>query len=255
MPACSDRDHRLHRAVQGGELAGGGGDRLRDAVQAQLDLGDDAERALAADEQPRQVVAGGGFAHPPAGADHPPVGQHHRQAQHVLADGAVAHRVGAGGAGGAHAADGAVGARDRPGRTGRCRADAAFSAAPGHARLHPAVHVRLVHLQHRVMPRQVDADAAAHRRDVAFQRGAGAERPPPARGARGRAPAGARLPRWSATNATASGNMRRMAVLAVRVVLAQHGVPHGQPLAQQREPPRSTASPDCVASWDMARDD
>ena len=72
-----------------------------------LDFGDDAERALGADEQARQVVAGGGFAHPPAGADHPPVGQSDRQAQHVLAHRAVAHRVGARRAGRAHAADGA----------------------------------------------------------------------------------------------------------------------------------------------------
>ena len=36
-------------------------DRLGNAIQLQRHLGDDAERALGADEQPREVVAGGGF--------------------------------------------------------------------------------------------------------------------------------------------------------------------------------------------------
>ena len=40
-------------------------DRLRDAVEPQRDLGDDAERAFRADEQPRQVVAGRRFAGAP----------------------------------------------------------------------------------------------------------------------------------------------------------------------------------------------
>ena len=43
------------------------GDRLRDAVEAQLHLGDDPERALRADEEPRQVVAGRRLARPAAG--------------------------------------------------------------------------------------------------------------------------------------------------------------------------------------------
>ena len=36
-------------------------DRLRDALQPQRHFGDDAERALRADQEPRQVVAGGGL--------------------------------------------------------------------------------------------------------------------------------------------------------------------------------------------------
>ena len=54
-----------------GELADRRGDRLGHAVEAQLDLGDDAERALGADEQPREVVAGARLARAPAGADDP----------------------------------------------------------------------------------------------------------------------------------------------------------------------------------------
>ncbi len=129
MPGLHHLDHRLHRAASVGnwqvaaEIASGMPCRRK------LDLGDHAERALGADEQPRQVVAGGGLAHPPAGADHPAVRQHRRQPQHVLADGAVAHRIGAAGAGRAHAADGAAACPDRPGRTGPGRADAGSAAA------------------------------------------------------------------------------------------------------------------------------
>ena len=43
------------------ERADAAGNRLRDAVQLQRELGDDAERAFRADEQPREVVAGRGF--------------------------------------------------------------------------------------------------------------------------------------------------------------------------------------------------
>ena len=44
-----------------GKAADRGRDRLRDALQAERQLGDDAERALRADQEPRQVVAGGGL--------------------------------------------------------------------------------------------------------------------------------------------------------------------------------------------------
>ena len=85
-------------------------DRLGDAVEPQRDLGDDAQRALGTDEQAGQVVAGGRFARPAGGPDDAPVGQHHGQRQHVLAHGAVAHRVGARGPGRRHAAQRGVGA-------------------------------------------------------------------------------------------------------------------------------------------------
>ena len=128
-------------SAQGGELAGGGGHRLGNAVQAQLDFGDDAERALGADEQPRQVVAGGGLADPPAGADQPAVGQRHGQAEHVLADGAVAHRVGAGGARRAHAADGAGRGAGIDREEQALVAQMLVQLVAGDARLDAAVHV------------------------------------------------------------------------------------------------------------------
>ena len=205
--------------------------RLGDAVQAQLDFGDDAERALRADEQPRQVIAGGRFAHPPAGADHPPVGQRHRQAEHVLADGAVAHRVGAAGARRAHAADRGVRRRDRPERTAPGRADAAFSVrCVTPASMRQSMFGR-VHLQDARHARQVEADAAAHRRDMPLQRGAGAVRhhrhamrvaqAEQARGLLGGLDEGDGV-----------GQHRRLGVLAVAVVLAQGGI-GGQALAQE----------------------
>ena len=63
-----------------------------------------------ADEQARQVVAGGRLARARPGRDDPAVGQHHRQAEHVLAHRAVAHGGRARRARRRHAADRRVGA-------------------------------------------------------------------------------------------------------------------------------------------------
>ena len=226
-----DGDHRLDRAAQRGELAGGGRHRLGDAVQAQLDLGDDAERALGADEQPRQVVAGGGLAHAAAGVDQPPVGQRHGQPQHVLADRAVAHRVGAGGARRAHPADRAQR------RAGIDREEQALVAQvlveliARDAGLDAAVHVGLADLDDAGHARQVERDAAAHRRHVAFQRGAGA----PGHHRHVRGVAQRQQPRGLVRGLDEGdrvGQHRRLGVLAVRVVLAQRGV-GGDALAQE----------------------
>ncbi len=175
MPRLHHRDHRLHRISERRELAAGGGDRLRNAVQPELDFGDDAERALRADEEAGEVVAGRGFAHPAAGADHPPVGERDGEAEHVVADGAVADRVGAGGAGRAHAADRALAAGiDREEQA--LVAQMLVQELAGDAGLDAAIHVGLVDLEDPGHARKVEADAAAHRRDMALERGAGAER-------------------------------------------------------------------------------
>ena len=69
---------------------GGQGDRpLRRRPQRQGRLGDDAEGALRADEQPGQVVAGDALDRAPAGAQHPPVGEDDLQAEHVVGGDAV----------------------------------------------------------------------------------------------------------------------------------------------------------------------
>ena len=60
---------RVDGAGEVGEGQTAADDRLGDAVEAELDLGDDAEGALGADEEAGEVVAGGGLAGAGAGAD------------------------------------------------------------------------------------------------------------------------------------------------------------------------------------------
>lgn len=55
------------------------------------DLGDDAQGALRAHQQLRQVIAGSGFAGRAAGANEATVGHHCRQPQHVNTHGAAAY--------------------------------------------------------------------------------------------------------------------------------------------------------------------
>ena len=107
-----DRDARLHRgddridrAREIRELADRGRDRLGNAIQAQLDLGDDAERPLRADEQPREIVARARLAGAASGLDDPAVRRDDGEPQHVLAHRAVAHRVRARGTRRRHAAN------------------------------------------------------------------------------------------------------------------------------------------------------
>ena len=200
-------------------------------MQAQLDFGDDAERAFGADEQPGQVVAGGGLAHAAAGVDHAAVGERHGQAQHVLPDGAVADRVGAGGAGRAHAADGAERGAGIDREEQALVAQMLVELVAGDAGLDAAVHVGLADLEDAGHAREVERDAAADRGDVALQRGAGA-------------PGDHRHARVVAKCEQASGFVggldegdgvgqhRRLGVLAVRMVLAQGGV-GGDAVAQE----------------------
>ena len=143
-------------------------------MQAQLDFGDDAERALGADEEAGKVVAGGGFADATAGADDASVRHGDGQAHHVFAHGAVAHRVGAGGAGGRHAADGAgrgagIDREEQPQVT-----EMGVQLLPRYAGFDAAIHIRLADIDDPRHARQVERDAAADGGHVAFQGGAGA---------------------------------------------------------------------------------
>ena len=82
-------------------------------------------------------------------ADDATVGQHHRERQHVLPHGAVAHGVGAGGAGGGHAAQRGI----RAGVDGEEQAlvaDVFIELLAGDAGLHADVKVHGVHFQHLV---------------------------------------------------------------------------------------------------------
>ena len=85
-------DHPLHDLprLRRRPERGGQGDRLlRRGPQGQRRLGDDAERALGADEQAGQVVARDALDRAAAGAQHPPVGEDDLQAEHVVGGDAV----------------------------------------------------------------------------------------------------------------------------------------------------------------------
>ncbi len=158
-----------------GERAGPGRDRLGNAREAQRDLDDDAERALRADEDMGEVVAGRGFLRPRAGAHERAVGRDDAERQHELLHRAVAHRVGARGAGRRHAADRSVGAGiDREEEAGVVQVVVELLA--GDAGLDHAVEVLGVDGEHRVHPRAVERDPAVRRIDMALERGADAER-------------------------------------------------------------------------------
>ena len=90
--------------------------RRRQRAQAQRGLGDDAERALRADEQPLEVVAGHVLDRAAAEAQRPAVGQHHLDAEHVVGGHAVLHAAQPAGVGGQVPADRADLERRRVGR-------------------------------------------------------------------------------------------------------------------------------------------
>ncbi len=157
------------------EGGGGGGHRLGRRLQAQRDLGDQPERALAADEQPREVVAGARLAGPRARADDLAVGGDHGEAEDVLAHRAVAD------------ARSFRTRRWRPSR--RCVASAPGSTqkntpsgrsfSSSWRRVTPACTVTSMSStrqpQDPVHQRGVDRHAAVERGDVAFEARAGAE--------------------------------------------------------------------------------
>ena len=141
----------------------------------QRHLGDHAERALAADEEPRQVVARRRLPRPAAGPDDAAVAEDDRQAEDVLAHRPVAHRV---------VPDARVAAMppivaSAPGSTAKKRPSGARRCARA-SRVSPAStrqsRSALLTSSTLVIPREIDADPAAQRADVAFERGAGAER-------------------------------------------------------------------------------
>ena len=168
------QDHRADSALKIVELTDGGGGRFRNAIELERNFGDHAERAFGANEQPCQIVSGGGFAGPAGGADDLAAGGHHGEGKHVLAHGAVAHGVGAGSAGCRHAADRGIGA-------GIDREKQALVAQMGvellarDAGLHPAVKILGIHRKDLVHVREIDADAAHDRADMAFEGSACAE--------------------------------------------------------------------------------
>ena len=168
-------DHRVDGSLDRLERAGRGRDHLRDAEEPERHLGDHAERALAADEEPRQVVARSRLPRPSACPDHAAVGEDDRQAEDVLAHRPVAHRGRPGRARRGHAADRRVrawvdGEEEALGRK------ALREGEPRQPGFDAAVEIRAVDLEHLGHPGQIDADPAAQRTDMALERGPGPER-------------------------------------------------------------------------------
>ena len=167
-------DHRHAGRFHARERTDPAADRLRDALQLERQLGDDAERPLRADEQAGEIVARGALARPPPRRDQPSVGGNRLQCQHIVLHRPVAHRIGARRARRGHAAEAGIGAGiDREEQAGVAQVGVQVLAR--HARLDAAVEVAGIHLEDAVHAHQVDGDAARRRVDLALQRGSRAE--------------------------------------------------------------------------------
>ena len=144
-------------------------------MQLDRQLTDHAERALRADQQVREVVAGRRLAGPRARAHDLAAGGDDRERQHVLAHGPVAHRGRAARACRGHAAERGVGTRiDREEDT--VFAQALLELPARDTRLDRRVEVLGAHGNDAIHACQVDRDATLQRSDVALKRGTGTER-------------------------------------------------------------------------------
>ena len=165
----------LAGGIDGRKRADAGGDRLGNARQFERQFGNDAERSLRADHQPCQIVSGRRFLCAPRGGHQLAVRHHYFQRQHVVLHGAVAHRVGARAARRRHAAERGVGA-GIDGKEQALVAQLFVERLAGDAGLDHAVEIFRVHRQDPVHVAEIDRNAAERRVDVAFERGADAER-------------------------------------------------------------------------------
>ena len=174
-PHLHGDDGGLAGAFEGGEGAARGENGLGDTVKLQRELGDDAKRALGADQEMGEIVAACRFPGALPGVEQRAVGQHRREAQDVVAHSAVAHGVGARGAGRRHAAEARIGA-GVDGEEETLVAQMIVQCFARHTGLDHAVEVLFVHGEDTVHARQVERHAAERCIDVAFERSAGAER-------------------------------------------------------------------------------
>ena len=117
-------DGGVHRIEADGEVRA----ERRERNQFQRRLGDDAEQAFRADEQPVQIEAGLVFVRAAAESDDRAVGQHDFQAEDVIAGDAVFEAARAAGVGGDVAADEIVRAA---GGVGRIKQAAPLARRPG----------------------------------------------------------------------------------------------------------------------------
>ena len=142
-------DHRIDGIAHARKRTDAGQDRFGDAVELEIELGDDAERALRADQQPGQIIAGGGLFGPPCRADDLAVGHHRGQRDDVVAHRAVSDGIGARGPRRRHAAEAGIGAGiDREKQPGI--AQMGVQRLPRDARLDLAVEILGVDGEHLV---------------------------------------------------------------------------------------------------------
>ena len=164
----STASRRVGKAHTAADIASGvGWTRKRD-------LADEAERALRADEQPREVIARRGLARARARADHLAVRGDDHEREDVLAHRAVADGRRARRAGGDHPAEGGVGA-GIDGEEHALRAQHLVELLAGDAGLDRDVEVVDRQAQDAVHLAHVDADPALQRRDVPLERRSRAE--------------------------------------------------------------------------------
>jgi len=174
--AGDDLRHRRHHVVEHAERRHHRAVVLGAGIELERGLGDERERALGADDQLRQVVAGRRLDEPAPGADHVAVGQRGFEAEHLMAGHAVLHRAHAARVGGDVAAEaGAVLARvhrvDEP-----VRSRDLVELAQGDTRLHDGDVVLLVDLEDAVHPLERDDDRVGRRHDRTRKAGAVAAR-------------------------------------------------------------------------------
>ena len=148
---------------------------LRNAVQLQGDFGDDSERALRADEETGEIVAGRALSRAARGLDDLAVGHDHGEAKDRILHGAVANRIGAGGARCRHPADGSV-STGIDGKEQPLVAQVLVQLLAGDPCLDGAVEILLVDRQDAFHQAQIDRDASRRGIHVSFEGRAGPER-------------------------------------------------------------------------------
>src|SRR5262249_51966987 len=149
------------------EGADSGGDGFGLGEQPDGDLGDDAESALAADEDTGEVVAGRGFPGAAGRAEGLAAGRDDLEAEDLFAPGGVADGVWAGGSGGGHAAEGGI-CSGIDGEEESAGQERGVELLAGDAGLDGGGQVLRVHGEDLVHAGEVEADAALDGHDVAL---------------------------------------------------------------------------------------
>ncbi len=168
QPHLHGEDHGVDGPFGRRETANGGGGRLGLTPEFQGQFGDQAQRPFGADEQRGQVIARRRFPGTGASVDDAPVGQHDLQPAHLIAHRAVAHRRCPAGPRCGHTTERGIGA----GIDGKHQAGGAefgVQRLARAARLDAHQHVVGHNFQHRVHVAEVDRNAAARGRGMAFQ--------------------------------------------------------------------------------------